>query len=297
MKFITFILTFPELSNTWSKGEICLHHNFVMNDFLNNPTLFSGLNYYHIMQNPNITVQDILKYHDKKNRTTDLERNRDLKSRLLSLEPYVWCAVCFNSDIDLSFINSNLDLFRGETQLSRNLNITLDYVAKHLDWDWNWTALSLNPNITLEDLLNHPELETLWQHFGANPNVNLEDILAHPEIHWYWDEISINPNITLEDLLNHPELIEKWDWCELSRHRNITLNDILSHPELPWEWNFIMDNPNITRSEAKSHPGLKWNWDIYYDSIIPLRDNYVKIKLLNLLDNPQSKLCATLFEM
>lgn len=47
---------------------------------------------------------------------------------------------------------------------------------------------------------------------------------------------------------------------------------LLAHPELPFD-----------RTKT------------YYNPVKVSRDNYIKVKLLNVLDNPESKLCSTQF--
>lgn len=213
-------------------------------DIENNLTLPWDWNY--VAQNPNITMEFILKHNIT---NTGLSPN-----------------------ITLEDIEKYPDLFKLKSLLSQNPNVTLDYILNHPDNNshnkWDWISIGGNPNITFQDVLEHPELMT-------NQNISRQDQVERPwlanNMYFIWG-LSSNPNITMDIIEKYPNLA--WNETQVAQNPSITIDDLHSYkPKVnfnTWtsnlnKWNLMSLNPNLTADYVLEN--IDEDWDLNYMSM------------------------------
>lgn len=215
--------------------------------------------------------------------------------------PWDWCDVSLNKNLTIHDVIAHPDIEWNWSNLSSHPNITMDDVLAFLDFPWDWYHVSRNPNVTLS-LFIRSHFEGDWWGFSGNPNNDLNDVLdnqwddEYQEYefislnYWKWDYLSLNINIKLEDILKYPKL--PWEWSGIKNNHNIVLP---TDPELLKQMeNFHCGESGCTLLQLLSSRTVKHKTST---SLPKVRTNYVKTQLLNLLDNPDSKLCHTSFEL
>lgn len=204
-------------------------------------------NPYHLMANPNLTPDIIVK-----NKLRGVIKSGPIRE-------FVWApgVLSQNPNIDAAFVRDFIktDPDRGWDfeALSENPGITPEIVLENLELPWKLRGLSKNPNTTWDLVLAIRE---------TNPVIaNLPDVRHYlmrndADDEWDLDELSANPGITWEVVKNNP--LVPWNYSRLSINPNVTWEIVQANPRQPWDFMGLAQNPNITDEIIRNNLTLPW---------------------------------------
>lgn len=167
-----------------------------------------------------------------------------------------WLALSMNPNIDIKFVEENMDLPWNWEGLSANRNVTFEDIKRHID-DFEPDVFGI-AKITIDDVKNNPTIP--WnEYLSKNSNISIADIEANIDlVDWNWWEMSSNQTVTLAFVLSHDP--DAWNWAELSRNKGIKIEDIEANMDLDWEFDMVSDNPNLTLEFVSLYEDLDWDW-------------------------------------
>jgi hypothetical protein len=106
---------------------------------------------FNIMQNPNITMNDLQKIKNK-----------------LNMHYWNWASLSTNIPI-MEIItdyttNNEFGQYWNWLYVSTNKTVTIGIVKKHLNFPWDWKGLSCNSSIKVQDVIDNRNFPWDWQH-------------------------------------------------------------------------------------------------------------------------------------
>ena len=121
-------------------------------------------NQYRFSKDPELTIEDLKRYHDKDWIWEDVCKNPNLKIDDLYLfkKPFDCFRYVLNPNLNIDFINKHSDEI-CYCEMSRNPELPIDYVIDNCDKRWSWKYISQNTfeNKEIRNLKNQYKIEVL----------------------------------------------------------------------------------------------------------------------------------------
>lgn len=225
--------------------------------------------------NPNITIQDIIKYIHLDWNWIYISSRDDIPwqdiIKYIHLD-WDWDNILRRKDIvfsDVLNIIQQNKIFNVPIQ-DISYNVKWNDIYNNKNFDWDWVYVSINPNITIQNIIDNINFPWQWKRVSCRPDITLDYVLENPDLRWYYENLKFPKNTDSQLFTDEKSiikfLIKRYNdrnsiWYDISKDPLITMSIVINYPKLPWNYNGLSLNPSITWSDIRKYCYKHWNWN------------------------------------